>query len=158
MSICKDKEQNKCLREFNEVPQDLALCMCPLECNLTEYKTRLSTTRLIGQFFLDHIEANEHLLEDFNDEPDVAKAALTSVAVNVFYDSFTYTISTETPQMNMVSLLASIGGNLGLFLGLSAFSFLELAQLVVELRRCVCWKRRFFSMKSSFSQCKSRIC
>ena len=39
----------------------------------------------------------------------------------------TYMYSTESPQMDMAALLASIGGNLGLFLGVSVDSLCELS-------------------------------
>jgi hypothetical protein len=35
--------------------------------------------------------------------------------------------------MNIVALLASIGGNLGLFLGLSVFSLCEMIEVTMEI-------------------------
>jgi len=146
---CVSKEEKQCLYDYNnnENKHDLTVsCFssCPLECNLTEYKTSsVSTSRLLNDFFLEHIKNNQQLLTDHNDVTDLngieSNAALNGVSVNVYYDSLTYTISIEQPQMSVVSLLASIGGNLSLFLGLSVFSFLELAQLVCEMcvRRCL---------------------
>ena len=53
--------------------------------------------------------------------------------VILFYGSLSYTISTELPQMNFVSLLANIGGNLGLFLGVSVFSLCEIVEIFIEV-------------------------
>ena len=44
-----------------------------------------------------------------------------------------YELSTESPKMDIVSMLASIGGNLGLFLGVSVFSLCELVEVVIEV-------------------------
>jgi hypothetical protein len=40
---------------------------------------------------------------------------------------------TESPQMDIIALLASIGGNLGLFLGVSVFSLCELIVVFMEI-------------------------
>jgi hypothetical protein len=53
--------------------------------------------------------------------------------LNMFYDSLSYILTTESPQWDAVSLLGSIGGNLGLFLGVSLFSLCELIQVAVEI-------------------------
>ncbi len=44
-----------------------------------------------------------------------------------------YELSTESPKMDIVSMLASIGGNLGLFLGVSVFSLCELVEVAIEV-------------------------
>ena len=52
---------------------------------------------------------------------------------NIFYNSLSYDLSIESPQMDWVSLLASIGGNLSLFLGVSVFSLCELIEVGIEI-------------------------
>jgi hypothetical protein len=61
------------------------------------------------------------------------KAQESIVRLNIFYDSLSYTLSEESPQLDMVTLIANIGGNLGLFLGMSMFSFCELITTLIEL-------------------------
>ena len=48
--------------------------------------------------------------------------------VNIFYDSLSYVETTESPQMDLISLLASIGGHLSLFLGVNVLSLFELVE------------------------------
>ncbi len=55
------------------------------------------------------------------------------VYLNVFYESLSYTVTTETPLMGISGLLTSIGGNLGLFLDMSLFTLFELVQLFIEI-------------------------
>ena len=64
---------------------------------------------------------------------DAATVEKSIVHVNIFYESLSYTETTESPQMDFVSLLASIGGTLSLFLGVSAFSFCEVAEVMIEI-------------------------
>ena len=114
-------------------------CMpsCPLECNRTEYKASVSTLKLLGNDVVDYIRDNENLVSDFKKTPLNAFTAANSVVkVNIFYESMSYTLSTESAKMDFVSLLASIGGNLGLFLSVSMFSVVELVQVIIEIYFC----------------------
>jgi hypothetical protein len=55
------------------------------------------------------------------------------VSVKISYDSHSYTKTTEPSQMDVVSLVASVGGNVGLFLGVSVFSLCEILELLIEI-------------------------
>ena len=110
--------------------------LCPLECNNTEYKVRLSTLELYGDDYYAHlISSNDNLKTDFMGDESIiqAKALKSFVAINIYYDSLSYTISAESPQMTLVDLLANIGGNLSLFLGVSVFSLCELVEVFIEI-------------------------
>ena len=94
----------------------------------------MSSIKLLGDDYVDYIKNNENLLSDFIQTPiDSASAANSVVKVNIFYESMSYELSTESPKMDIVSLLASIGGNLGLFLGVSAFSLCEVIEVAIEI-------------------------
>jgi hypothetical protein len=51
----------------------------------------------------------------------------------VYYESLAYTFAEQSPQIDFVTLLASIGGNLGLFLGVSLFSICEMITCMFEV-------------------------
>ena len=53
--------------------------------------------------------------------------------VNIFYGSLSYTESTEAPQMDGITLLGTIGGHMGLFLGVSLLTVGELISLCIEI-------------------------
>ena len=53
--------------------------------------------------------------------------------INIFFESLSYDISSESPQMDVISLVATMGGNLGLFLGVSLLSVGELITTLIEL-------------------------
>ena len=111
-------------------------CMsrCPLQCNRTEYRTTVNSVQLLGDTFLKKLKAREALREDFVTRKIDAEAARQSlVRVYIFYDPLAYTQITEHPNMSRVTLLANIGGNLSLFLGISALSLFECVEVVLEL-------------------------
>ena len=55
------------------------------------------------------------------------------VFINVFYDDLTTTFVKEIPEINGDQLLGNIGGNLALFAGMSALSFVEIIELIIEI-------------------------
>jgi hypothetical protein len=114
--------------------RETCLPLCPLECNRTEYRASVTASQLIGDIYVDYIKRNKNLSSDFiNRSIDLNTAARSVVKMNIFYESMSYTLVTESPKMNVVSLLASIGGNLGLFLGVSVFSLCEIIELVIRI-------------------------
>ena len=144
-TICN--HTNVCLRDFlfNEFfsnnylyVQDKCLPKCPLECYETTLKSTSTTmTQLNPTSFLSTIESRPKLWQDFvgqNKRPlDSNTARESLVKFNIYYDSLSYKLSSETPQVNVVSLLASVGGNLSLFLGVSVFSLCEMAEVALEI-------------------------
>ena len=114
--------------------QDTCIGLCPTECNATIYQTTSNYNRLKGDLLADYINQNARLSSDFlNKTIDSETASKSVVSVNIFYESLSYKITTESPKMDLVSLLASIGGNLGLFLGVSLFSLCEMIQVLIEI-------------------------
>ena len=112
---------------------NICIPMCPLECNQTLIKTSISSVLLVGDGYLSRIK-NSNLSTDFiNRTIDAATVEKSIVHVNIFYESLSYTETTESPQMNIVSLLGSIGGHLGLFLGVSIFSLCEIIEVLIEI-------------------------
>ena len=94
----------------------------------------LSFNELSGDTYLDIIHERKSLRQDFETANLTAEKARKSFAtLNVYYDSLTFTEMTESPKMDIIALLASIGGNLGLFLGVSVFSLFEVFQALIEI-------------------------
>ena len=114
--------------------QKNCLSSCPLQCNRTEYKTFINTIQLVGEPSVDKIKKNSQLVADFVTLPINADTAKESFArLYVFYDPLSYTISTDYPNMNRFSLIASIGGTFSLFLGVSAMSLFEIIAVLIEV-------------------------
>ena len=138
---CDNFEDIICgLKTFSEVYlvnnfiRDHCLPLCPLECNNSIYTASLSLNVIYGNKYINYIMQNPNVLDDFKSKTIDADAAKQSVSyINIYYDSLSYKLSYESPQMSVVSLLASIGGNLSLFLGVSVFSLSELIEIFIEI-------------------------
>ena len=118
----------------SNILNDVCLPLCPLECNQTLYKTSISYYQLFQNQFIPKIKNNPNLASDFiNRTIDSSNTEKSFVQAMIFYESLSYTYTTESPQIDFVSLLGSIGGNLGLFLGINVFSLCELIEAVIEI-------------------------
>ena len=107
---------------------------CPLECNRTVYTLTASSVQYIADKYVYLIKENRNLSSDFvTREVNADKASKSFVELSIFYDSLSYTYITESPKLDIISLIANIGGNLSLFMGISIFSFFELIEICIEI-------------------------
>jgi hypothetical protein len=112
------------------------LPMCPLECNSTLITYSTTSYQILGDSYVEYIRKNAKLSSDFNTSPssiDTETARQSIVKLNVYYDTLSYTTSEDFPQWDIISLIASIGGNLGLFLGVCMFSLVEIVTTLLEV-------------------------
>jgi hypothetical protein len=68
--------------------------------------------------------------------------------VIISYDNLYYTSVDEVPAMNLNDLLGNLGGQLGLFIGISFLSLVELIELIVTLSLTVYYQRKGKIMKN----------
>ena len=114
--------------------KNTCLPQCPLECSSTKYLYTLSSYDLVGNSYIDDIEKNVNLSIDFVTRKLTPETSFQSVArLSIFYDSLSYTTFEESPQLDFVTLISNIGGNLGLFLGMSLYSIGELITALIEV-------------------------
>ena len=118
----------------NNYINKICLPQCPLECNQTLYKTSMSFFQLNGNSYVWDILNSPQLSSHFiNRSIDANTARESFLYVNVFYENLAYMSTSELAQMNAVSLFASIGGNMSLFLGVSVFSLCEIVEVAIEI-------------------------
>lgn len=100
-----------------------SLCspFCPLECDSISYEVISSFNRLPS----DRIYFPFKNLT-INDSKNL-------VFFNIFYTDLKYTSISEIVKMYVLDLISNIGGNLGLFIGISFLSFVEIIELIIEL-------------------------
>jgi hypothetical protein len=112
---------------FNCIPK------CPLECNTSEITFELTTQTFSGFGYALVVNQTPSFLSDFNSAPITeTEASNKFVQLILYYDSLTFTSSTDTPSMDIVAFLGNIGGTLGLFLGISLLSVCETLHVIIE--------------------------
>ena len=104
---------------------------CPLECSRKEFKYSISNQLIDNWYYNEKLMANRNFTLDIMSRNSSLKESV--IAVNVYYNSLTYNLSTESQLRDIVSLLAYIGGIVSLFLGVSFFSIFELVEFLIEV-------------------------
>jgi hypothetical protein len=117
------------------IESTIRMCIpqCPLECNSTEFAFQLTSQTFTGILFEALVKSRPVYLADFN--TTLVNEATTSnkfVELNLYYDTLSYTTSSDTPSMDIMAFLGNIGGTLGLFLGVSVLCLFELIHVIIE--------------------------
>ena len=140
-TVCLSNESLTCVYQKafknvylkNDFVQRVCMPECPLECYTAKFSNELSSYKLIGDTYVKLLNENPRISEDFLFRNMTKFEAKESVAkINVFYGQLSFKISEEKPIWSLISVIASIGGNLGLFLGVSLFSLCEIFTAAIE--------------------------
>jgi hypothetical protein len=128
----------------------LKQCDCPLECDTHGYEYSVTAseyptldyakTKINDNRFLKSLYPNfSSLLSDSKVYLEFSKSVC---GANIFYDSLTQTTTSYDPKVTITDLVSSIGGTLGLFLGMSFLSFMAIAEILVQSLIIVCCVKR----------------
>ena len=55
------------------------------------------------------------------------------ISFSIYYESLEYTLINQKSKMDVFDLISNIGGNLGLFIGISFLSLAEFIELFIEI-------------------------
>nr|XP_022336516.1 degenerin mec-10-like [Crassostrea virginica] len=138
---------------YYQIEEGVIKCECESACNETVYKSTLSGRVWPRESFLKHEllgtacsyrnysycrEKGRQLLQHSYFKDNFLKAV-------IYYEDLNFKEITEEPLYDGFRFLSDIGGALGLFLGASLLSFVEIVQLLVEILnyfRHKCFKDR----------------
>jgi hypothetical protein len=127
-------EEIKCFEKFYSKFDLFNECNCPLECHSVSYKFSTSYSK----FGLES-HANFHgSTPDENYEEEI-------LSLNIYYDDLQYTVIDEQKKYEWVDLFSSIGSSLGLFLGASVLSFMEIFEVILRFIQILNQKRIIYS-------------
>lgn len=108
---CLTKANYECLKtEGKKVPIELCYEKCPEKCVNNNF----------------NIDSTSFLEYPVNNKSDVFK-------FNIFFNALEYTYHSQIPKTSLIDLISSIGGTLGLFMGLSLLSFIEFFDLLINV-------------------------
>ena len=102
---------------------------CPLECESVKYDLQVTSLIFPSEQMYNSMNRSEYLLKESEREITFGMSSDVYLYLNVFYPYLEYTLLIESPKTLPVDLFASIGGSLGLFIGLSIFSFFEILEV-----------------------------
>jgi hypothetical protein len=131
VSVCLKEKETRCQidvydmyrREINDECKSL----CPLECNSIIYDFTISSSSYPNQFLYDVFSEKGYI---FNITYEEFRSR--AIELNVYYNSLTYAKLSESPKTSIVDLFSNIGGTLGLYVGVSLLSLVELFEIFAE--------------------------
>ncbi|XP_035222080.1 amiloride-sensitive sodium channel subunit beta-like [Stegodyphus dumicola] len=113
-------------------------CSCPPPCREKHYHTTTSSSRLNPDFFQLVKKAKSLTIKNGTATVIHPDYEFSLMGVQIYYNSFFVTYVNETAIYSWESLIANIGGNMGLFLGLSIVTLLEITEFLAEMMtRCI---------------------
>ncbi len=118
---------------------------CPLECEIVSFTITSmikNPSSYTGEIEIFKNQAMEHfnLTNMTNDE-----FTKNLIWIFVYFEEIKYTEITQIPKTTPVDLASSIGGSLGLFLGMSFMSFIQLFEIIYEM--ILTMKKRIFRIE-----------
>ena len=129
---CKTYEQLKCIFELDQIFVKFKdKCSCPFECNSVILYFGTSTADFPASSY-----GNKLLKETFISEkhPNMTLDELKNRALGlrIYYPILSYAYVSQEPQYTITDLISSIGGSLGLLIGMSMLSIMEVIELVIK--------------------------
>ena len=131
-------ESSDCLNQVFELylspdyVKNYCLPECPLECNQTAFGLSLTSSDIMPEYYSNIIQEKAKSLNITNETWSLEEVKNNIITFNIYYDTFSYSITTETPSLDVIGLLAFIGGTLGLFLGVSVLTTVELIEIFIS--------------------------
>ena len=102
-------------------------CDCPSACISNTYDIFTSYSAFPAQYAIDDLE--EIFSDVFNTSFDTESNLLS---VNVYFETLNIETQTTSDAYGAVALLSDIGGQLGLFMGVSVISIMEFATWIID--------------------------
>jgi len=106
---------------------------CPLECKSIQLSASVTSSKYPNENYFEVLKNNKILQEGVFKSSNWSHIKNSILKVNINYESLSYNYIRENAVMTVVDLLAYIGGQMGLFLGISFLSFIELFEIVIEM-------------------------
>ncbi|XP_068102118.1 acid-sensing ion channel 4 isoform X5 [Hyperolius riggenbachi] len=118
---CADTTLDNMIEDPNEK------CSCPTPCNLTRYGKEISMVRIpnkgSARYLAKKYNRNETYIRD------------NFLVLDIFFEALNYETIEQKKAYDLASLLGDIGGQMGLFIGASILTVLEIMDYLYELIR-----------------------
>ncbi|RNA22809.1 acid-sensing ion channel 1 isoform X2 [Brachionus plicatilis] len=133
------EEQNCALAEFQRLTQSSYKksieSFCPLECESITFGVTKSISRYPSVSYGNDLVKTKQIKALFGNRTNISIDELREniLSLNIYYEYLKQTEITENRSINWDGLVGSIGGTLGLFLGISFLSFVEIIDLIFQI-------------------------
>jgi amiloride-sensitive sodium channel subunit gamma len=149
-SICQSAAFDKYYSNPVEYCSDSNIDLCPKECFRTVYDTQFTKSGHINEdywtrlqtYFLNFKPRNGSAVDQLKNQlfknklsqiSSIDEARNSILLLNVYYSETAYVLISESAVWTANLLMSNYGGQLGLFVGMSFLSFIEIFELIIKL-------------------------
>ncbi|KAM4697554.1 acid-sensing ion channel 4 isoform 2-T2 [Rhinophrynus dorsalis] len=111
----------------NMVEDTTERCSCPTPCNLTRYSKEISMVRIPNK------GSARYLAKKYNKNETYIRENF--LVLDIFFEALNYETIEQKKAYDVASLLGDIGGQMGLFIGASFLTILEILDYLYEVIR-----------------------
>ncbi len=132
---CIENDQLSCANSeyMKFIKEDKMKCLeyCPLECDDIIYEYTLSSADYPTEYAYQILKSDHHFSRYNNLTYEMFKQR--SLHVNIYYSKLGYLSVSQVKKVEFMDLLATIGGLLGFFIGMSLLSFIEFFEIGIDI-------------------------
>ncbi|CAM9333747.1 unnamed protein product [Lampetra planeri] len=124
---CTPEQYTECARPVLDVlvKRDNDFCLCETPCNMTRYGKELSMVKIPSK------ASAKYLAKKYNKTE--AYIAENVLVLDIFFEALNYETIEQKKAYEVAGLLGDIGGQMGLFIGASILTILEIFDYVYEV-------------------------
>ena len=120
-------------------------CDCPLQCHQPTYPYSISSSPLSQQF----LNYTSQRLQFKGRRLSTSSLSKELVYLDIFYSQLSYVDIQTTPAYDLLTLVCDFGGTLGLILGGTMLTVIEILQCIVQLFETLVASARIAKMRRS---------
>lgn len=114
----------------NAITERNESCNCPLPCLDTVFNLQMSTAQWPSEAYYN---SNPSKFVNGTELVPLEKVRETWLKVRIHFDTFDYTVFRQTPMYDSSEVLSQVGGQMGLWLGLSMVAIFEFLMNLITL-------------------------
>ncbi|XP_038642429.1 acid-sensing ion channel 1B isoform X1 [Scyliorhinus canicula] len=124
---CTPEQYKECADPALEflVEKDSTYCTCETPCNMTRYGKELSMVKIPSKASAKYLAKKYNKSEDYIGE--------NILVLDIFFEALNYETIEQKKAYEVAGLLGDIGGQMGLFIGASLLTILELFDYMYEV-------------------------
>ncbi|XP_078357599.1 acid-sensing ion channel 1-like [Oculina patagonica] len=152
--LCAPKDLILCVVPETEIfatskEKDACKKNCQQPCEHTEYETSLSNAGLQRDVFIKKLSSSPNVTVDFPFYKNFMNMSYSEkkeyiddniVSLDVYFGDLSYDEIEQTPVFETWTLISNLGGNFGLFLGMSILTVLEFIDFAFRRIWFIVWK------------------
>ena len=114
---------------------------CPSECDSVSYTISTSFSEYPSKSYAEKFLLNNSIIKQkfANQNLTYEQIKKNVLSLTVYYDQLSYTVTSQQEKTNLLGLISNIGGLLGLFLGISFLSLVEIFEAFFEVLCIISW-------------------